>query len=69
MRKSELLGTSAIGSAAVLSLSLGCATPALAQGDATAAADQGEQPITVTGSRIRRPNLESTRPIPASANR
>jgi outer membrane receptor protein involved in Fe transport len=87
MRKSGLLGSSAMGSAAVLSLSLGCVAPAFAQdaaGIATAsaaqgeavsavaaaaavqgdaAADQGEQAITVTGSRIRRPNLQSTVPI------
>ncbi len=75
MRKSGLLSTSAIGSAAVLSLSFGYAAPAFAQDAVTdvaaaaaaqgdAAADQSsEAAITVTGSRIRRPNLESTVPI------
>ncbi len=72
MRKLGLLSTSAMGSAALLSLSLGYAAPAFAQdavtdvaaaaqSDATAA--DTEQAVTVTGSRIRRPNLESTIPI------
>jgi outer membrane receptor protein involved in Fe transport len=86
MRKTSLLGSSAICTAA-LGLSMAFAAPAVAQtatndpsapaeeeadlgqteaelqADAQASADvQGEE-ITVTGSRIRRPNLESTVPI------
>ena len=78
MRHSGLLSSSALRSGAVFALAVACTTPALAeeaattaaaavasaatQGDA-AAGDQGGQPITVTGSRIRRPNLESNVPI------
>ncbi|HEX8578080.1 MAG TPA: TonB-dependent receptor [Allosphingosinicella sp.] len=97
MKKTSLLGTSAICSAAVAALSFAAATPAYAQTTGTGATDatsnqdveeqgpltseaeiesgananagaQGDdasegQAITVTGSRIRRPNLESAIPI------
>jgi outer membrane receptor protein involved in Fe transport len=81
MRKSGLLGSSALRSAAILGFAFAAASPAFAQTapgeqdppetlnsetelesgqDADA---QGEQSIVVTGSRIRRPNLESAVPI------
>lgn len=67
MRKLGLLGSSALRSGAIIALAAVAATPAfaedaVAQGD-TAASQQGDQSIVVTGSRIRRPNLESTVPI------
>ena len=77
MRNFGLLGSSALRSGAIAAMAF-AATPAFAQdavaaddaAAATAAAAQGdaaaadsEQAITVTGSRIRRPNLESTVPI------
>ena len=65
MRKLGLLGSSALRTGAVLALAASAATPAFAE-DAVAQGDtaaQGEQAIVVTGSRIRRPNLESTVPI------
>lgn len=67
MRKFGLLGTSALGSFAMFSMAM--ATPAYAQDaqtdDAAAADDatQGDDEIVVTGSRIRRPNLESQVPV------
>ncbi|PSJ43535.1 TonB-dependent receptor domain-containing protein [Allosphingosinicella deserti] len=82
MRKTGLLGTSAIRSAVFVAASVAAFTPALAQtapeDDETASGAQSEaeiesntavddgstdQVITITGSRIRRPNLESTVPI------
>ena len=94
MRKTGLLGTSAIRSAAFIGFTMAFAAPAFAQDTTEAETDpatlqsetelqsgvdaqtgaQGEAPvadaasdggetITVTGSRIRRPNLESTVPI------
>ena len=88
MRKFNLLGGSALGSAAVLTLSLALAAPAYAQTtpdqDTTTESDApetlgqnevelesgqsatdatGDDEILVTGSRIRRPNLDSTVPI------
>ena len=86
MRKTGMLGTSALGSAAFIAFAL--ATPAHGQAtqpapDATQPQDQaqdqasaqadvqtaqapetGNEPgITVTGTRIRRPNLQSPVPI------
>src|SRR5688572_33448117 len=70
MRKFRLLSTSAIGSAALFGMSFAFTAPAYAQEDTdeveTAQAETpaaGEQNLTVTGSRIRRPNLESNVPI------
>ncbi len=77
MKKFGLLSTSAIGSAALFGLSLAFAAPASAQGTAQPADDEAAalpdqaanaqeddgQVVQVTGSRIRRPNLESTVPI------
>lgn len=86
MRKTGLLGTSAIRSVVAIGLAGAAFSPALAQdstttddpaalqseaelesGENATAGAQGEaagdQTITVTGSRIRRPNLESTVPI------
>ena len=77
MRKFRLLSSSAIGSAALFGMSFAFTAPAYAQDDTdevqtaqdevqTAQADTpsaGEQNLTVTGSRIRRPNLESNVPI------
>ena len=84
MKKTGLLGTSALRSAVFVGFALASAAPAFAQasgnedpaatksgadalpaGDATAAAstETPGEAITVTGSRIRRPNLESTVPI------
>lgn len=79
MKKFGLLSSSAMGSAALFGLSVAFAAPAQAQGTPactpeqaaagtctlpeTAQADQGGQVVEVTGSRIRRPNLESTVPI------
>jgi outer membrane receptor protein involved in Fe transport len=75
MRKFGLLSTSAIGSAAFFGMSLALAAPAAAQdtpectdaardaGTCVARSDNSEASILVTGSRIRRPNLESTVPI------
>ena len=78
MKKRNLLSTSAIGSAALFGLA-SLATPAHAQGtqpecppgqqsaggDCLPAqlAQANDQPVVVTGSRIRRPNLESVVPI------
>lgn len=67
MRKLGLLGSSALRSGAVFALAVAAASPAfaedaIAQGD-TAANQPNEGAIVVTGSRIRRPNLESTVPI------
>ncbi|MGQ0660861.1 TonB-dependent receptor domain-containing protein [Sphingosinicella sp.] len=76
MRNLGLLGSSALRSGAMFALALGAAAPAFAeetaaaataadevatQGDATA--EQSDPAIVVTGSRIRRPNLDSTIPI------
>src|SRR5207237_3910096 len=63
--------SSAMGSAALFGLSLAIATPAYAQGDQPPPpatdqdqqADQGGQNVEVTGTRIRRPNIESNVPI------
>ena len=71
MRKFRLLSTSAIGSAALFGMSFAFTAPAYAQDETdevqTAQAETtptaGEQNLTVTGSRIRRPNLESNVPI------
>ncbi|HYD13825.1 MAG TPA: TonB-dependent receptor [Allosphingosinicella sp.] len=72
MKKFGLLSSSAMGSAALFGLSLAFAAPAYAQDDpappATAsdqdqADDQGGQNVEVTGTRIRRPNIESNVPI------
>jgi outer membrane receptor protein involved in Fe transport len=80
MRKTGLLGTSAIRSAIFAGIAMTALTPALAQevpedaetpGQSEAEIESGtavsddstDQTITVTGSRIRRPNLESTVPI------
>jgi outer membrane receptor protein involved in Fe transport len=78
MRNFGLLGSSALRSGAMVALALGAAAPAfaeetaaaaaaademVAQGDAAAAAESGDRAIVVTGSRIRRPNLQSTIPI------
>ena len=78
MRKFGLLGTSALRSAVIFGFAMGMAAPALAQEvqeeqetpgpseveieSDTNASDDG-QTLVVTGSRIRRPNLESTIPI------
>lgn len=74
MKKLGLLESSALRSAAFIALAATVATPAFAQDDG--AADDGvttqdtafsdedtEGAIIVTGSRIRRPNLDSTVPI------
>ncbi|WP_114951330.1 TonB-dependent receptor domain-containing protein [Sphingosinicella terrae] len=75
MKKLNLLSTSAIGSAALFGMAIAFASPAHAQNeqDSTAqldteqeiesgeAADEGET-LVITGSRIRRPNLESVVP-------
>lgn len=79
MSKLALLGSSALRSAAVIVFSTAIAYPALAQevpaeedpaiaspADAAADASEGE-PITITGSRIRRPNLDSAVPITSIA--
>ena len=67
MRNSGLLGSSALRSGAFFALAFAAASPALAQPGTTpqdpAAEEGGSGPIVVTGSRIRRPNLESTVPI------
>src|SRR5205085_1783777 len=73
MKKFGLLSSSTLGSAALFGLSLAIATPAYAQPDqpppppAPATdqdqADQGGQNVEVTGTRIRRPNIESNVPI------
>jgi outer membrane receptor protein involved in Fe transport len=71
MKKFGLLSSSAMGSAALFGLSLAIATPAYAQGDQPPPpatdqdqqADQGGQNVEVTGTRIRRPNIESNVPI------
>jgi outer membrane receptor protein involved in Fe transport len=67
MKKFGLLSSSAIGSAALFGMSLAFAAPAYAQDELAAApaqpeADEG-QTVEVTGSRIRRPNVESQLPI------
>lgn len=77
MRK-ILLGTSALRSAASIGLVLASVAPAYAQetnaeagqvaqsedeGSATASEASDTQSIVVTGSRIRRPNLDSTVPV------
>lgn len=75
MKKFGLLSSSAIGSAALFGLSLAFAAPAYAQGtqpaddeaaalpDQADAAQEGGQTVEVTGTRIRRPNLESNIPV------
>ncbi len=71
MKKFGLLSSSAIGSAALFGLSLAFAAPAYAQDDPAPAPasdqdqadDQGGQNVEVTGTRIRRPNIESNVPI------
>jgi outer membrane receptor protein involved in Fe transport len=71
MKKFGLLSSSAMGSAALFGLSLAFAAPAYAQDDQTPPpastdqdqADQGGQNVEVTGTRIRRPNIESNVPI------
>jgi len=76
MKKFGLLGTSAISSAALFGLSMAFATPAQAQAtdectpeEAAAGtctppeAASSDPAILVTGSRIRRPNIESNVPI------
>lgn len=79
MRKFGLLSSSAMGSAALFGLSVAFAAPAYAQDNnctpeqaaagtctlppAEAAQEGTGQNVEVTGSRIRRPNLESTVPI------
>lgn len=78
MMKFRLLGTSALRTAAVAGFALLIASPAYAQTASdqeteppapstppatTPAASPDEGPIIVTGSRIRRPNLESAVPI------
>src|ERR1043165_4887752 len=79
MKKFGLLSSSAMGSAALFGLSLAFAAPAPPQGTTPPADDQAALPdqadnaqegntnVTVTGSRIRRPNLESTVPITSLA--
>jgi outer membrane receptor protein involved in Fe transport len=67
MKKFGLLGSSAIGSAALFGMALTFAAPAYAQDELAAVpaqpeADEG-QIVEVTGSRIRRPNVESQLPI------
>ena len=75
MKKFGLLSSSAMGSAALFGMSL-IATPAYAQDDTAAAQPPADQPpaatttqsdegqtVEVTGTRIRRPNLESSVPI------
>src|SRR5436190_2324326 len=77
MKKFGLLSTSAISSAALFGMSLAIASPAYAQANPTPqasttdsqdpdqdqAAEQGGQNVEVTGTRIRRPNIESNVPI------
>jgi len=72
MRNLGLLGSSALRSGAVFAFAIAAASPAFAQDDAEVAQDDAaaaqdtaaeESAIVVTGSRIRRPNLESTIPI------
>ncbi len=71
MKKFGLLSSSAMGSAALFGLSLAFAAPAYAQDEPTPPptstdqdqADQGGQNVEVTGTRIRRPNIESNVPI------
>ena len=68
MKKFGLLSSSAMGSAALFGLSLAFAAPAYAQDEPAPAADQeeadqGGQNVEVTGTRIRRPNIESNVPI------
>src|ERR1044072_7359562 len=74
MKKFGLLSSSAMGSAALFGLSLAIASPAYAQDDpppppAPAPANQADAPeatgqnVEVTGTRIRRPNIESNVPI------
>ena len=73
MKKFGLLSSSAIGSAALFGMSLAFAAPAYAQDEPAPAADQdqandqGGQTVEVTGSRIRRPNLESVVPVTSIA--
>jgi outer membrane receptor protein involved in Fe transport len=73
MRKLGLLGSSALRSAVFIG-AIAVAAPAMAQDQDSTTALQSEaeiesgqdasgQTITVTGSRIRRPNLESTVPV------
>lgn len=64
MKKTLLAGT------AVFGLAVALASPALAQDAATdptasaeETADEGDEPIIVTGSRIARPNLDSAVPV------
>ncbi len=77
MRNFGLLGSSALRTGAIAAMAF-ATTPAFAQDAVTdvaaAAAAQGdtaaadtEQAVTVTGSRIRRPNLESNVPITSIA--
>lgn len=71
MKKFGLLSSSAISSAALFGMSLAFAAPAYAQDDPAPAPasdqdqadDQGGQNVEVTGTRIRRPNIESNVPI------
>lgn len=72
MKKFGLLSSSAMGSAALFGLSLAFAAPAFAQddpppppppADQADQAEQGGQNVEVTGTRIRRPNIESNVPI------
>ena len=75
MRKLGLLGSSALRSAVFIGATIAVAAPASAQAQDDSATLQSEaeiesgqdassdQAITVTGSRIRRPNLDSAVPI------
>ena len=69
MKTSRLLGATALASAAFLIPHVALAQTADATSDSTAQADEtqagqpADEPIVVTGSRIRQPNLESTVPI------
>jgi outer membrane receptor protein involved in Fe transport len=72
MKKFGLLSSSAMGSAALFGMSLAFAAPAYAQDDPAPpasssdqdqAGDQGGQNVEVTGTRIRRPNIDSNVPI------
>lgn len=64
--KAALSGSTSLYSAAVAALALGVSTPAIAQ-DSTPADEADDtassEPILVTGSRIRQPNLESANPV------
>ncbi len=66
MKTLGLLGSSALRTGIAFAFAIAAASPALAQDetiqDPTAGAEDDES-IVVTGSRIRRPNLESTVPI------